>query len=122
MPKHGSIRWRSRPSSIATATNTRPRTTTICRSSAEQAITTKKLETKYVDHLNAHSPLTRQRQSAVSHIALDPRQTWSRTTRWIITTAKQVLPIIAVFAIFAAVVAATIALRLAIWLPLYYRH
>jgi hypothetical protein len=30
--------------------------------------------------------------------------------------------LVVVFAIFAAVVAATIALRLAIWLPLYYRH
>ncbi len=35
--------------------------------------------------------------------------------------AKQVFPVIAVFAVFAAVLAATIALRLAIWLPLYFR-
>jgi hypothetical protein len=46
---------------------------------------------------------------------------WSRATRWISATAKQVFPVIAVFAIFAAFLAATIALRLAIWLPLYYR-
>ena len=47
--------------------------------------------------------------------------TWLRARRWIIATAKKVLPVIAVFAVFAAVVAATIALRLAIWLPLYFR-
>ena len=47
---------------------------------------------------------------------------WSRATRWISATAKQVFPVIAVFAIFAAFLAATIALRLVIWLPLYYRH
>jgi hypothetical protein len=34
-----------------------------------------------------------------------------------IATVKQVYPIVVVFAIFAALVAATIALRLAIWLP-----
>jgi hypothetical protein len=46
----------------------------------------------------------------------------SRATRRIIATAKQVFPVIAVFAIFATLLAATIALRLVIWLPLYYRH
>ncbi len=46
----------------------------------------------------------------------------SRAARWIVATAKKVFPVIAVFAVFAAVLAATIALRLAIWLPLYYRH
>ena len=46
---------------------------------------------------------------------------WSRATHWIIATGKQVFPVIAVFAIFAVFLAATIALRLAIWLPLYYR-
>jgi hypothetical protein len=39
-----------------------------------------------------------------------------------IATVKQVYPIVVAFAIFAVLVAATIALRLAIWLPLYYRH
>ena len=46
----------------------------------------------------------------------------SHATRWMIAMAKQVYPIVVVLAIFAALVAATIALRLAIWLPLYYRH
>ena len=46
---------------------------------------------------------------------------WSRATRWIIAPAIQVFPVIAVFAIFAAFHAATIAFRLAIWLPLHYR-
>ncbi len=44
-----------------------------------------------------------------------------RATRWIVATAKKVFPVIAVFAIFAAAVTATIALRLAIWLPLNFR-
>jgi len=43
----------------------------------------------------------------------------ARATSWIVAMAKQVFPVIAVFAIFAAVLAATIALRLAIWLPMY---
>jgi hypothetical protein len=46
----------------------------------------------------------------------------SRATRWIVAMAKQVFPAIAVLALFAAALPATIALRLAIWLPLYYRH
>jgi hypothetical protein len=46
----------------------------------------------------------------------------SRAIRRIIATAKQVFPVMAVFAVFAAVLGATIALRLAIWLPVYYRH
>ena len=40
----------------------------------------------------------------------------------ITTRPRAALQIILVFAIFAAIVGATIALRLAIWLPLYYRH
>jgi hypothetical protein len=46
----------------------------------------------------------------------------SHATRRIVATAKQVFPVIAVCAVFAAVLAATIGLRLAIWLPVYYRH
>jgi hypothetical protein len=40
----------------------------------------------------------------------------SRATRRIVATVKQVFPVIAVCAVLATVVAATIALRLAIWL------
>jgi hypothetical protein len=58
------------------------------------------------------APRPRSRPSALGNA-------WSRATRWIIAMAKQVFPVIAVFAIFAAVLAATIALRLAIWLPMY---
>ena len=50
------------------------------------------------------------------------RRLWPRATRRVVATAKQVFPIIAVCAVFAAVLAATIGLRLAIWLPVYYRH
>ena len=46
----------------------------------------------------------------------------SRAARRIVATAKQIYPVILVLAIFAALLAATIALRLAIWLPLYFRH
>jgi hypothetical protein len=47
---------------------------------------------------------------------------WSRATSWIMATAKQAFPVIAVLAFFAVALAATIALRFVIWLPLYYRH
>jgi len=47
------------------------------------------------------------------------RRLWSRATRWIVAMAKQIFPVIAGF---AAVLGATIALRLAIWLPVYFRH
>ena len=40
----------------------------------------------------------------------------------ITTRTRAALQIILVFAIFAAFVVAIIALRLAIWLPIYYRH
>jgi hypothetical protein len=51
-----------------------------------------------------------------------PGKLWSSATRWISATAKQVFPVIAVLAFFAVALAATIALRFVIWLPLYYRH
>jgi len=44
----------------------------------------------------------------------------SRAVRWIVATAKQVYPAIVVLGGCAALVAATIALRLAIWLPLHF--
>jgi len=48
------------------------------------------------------------------------RKQWSRASRWIVATAKKVFPAIAVLAVFAAVLAATIALRVAIWVPLHF--
>ena len=45
----------------------------------------------------------------------------SRATREIVAAAKKVFPVIAVCAVLAAVLAATIALRLAIW-PLLHLH
>jgi hypothetical protein len=50
------------------------------------------------------------------------RRLWPRASCWIIAIAKQVFPVIAVCAVFAGVLAATIALRLAIWLPAFYRQ
>jgi hypothetical protein len=47
---------------------------------------------------------------------------WSRAARRIMASVKRIFPIILVLAIFAVILAATIALRLAIWLPVYYRH
>jgi hypothetical protein len=44
---------------------------------------------------------------------------WSRAIPRIIATAKRVYPIILMVAFFAVILAATIALRLAIWLPMY---
>ena len=50
------------------------------------------------------------------------RKQWSRASRWIVATAKKIFPAIVVLAGCAALVAATIALRLAIWLPMYLHH
>lgn len=50
------------------------------------------------------------------------RRLWPRASCWIIAMVKQVFPVIAVCAVFAGVLAATIGLRLAIWLPAFYRH
>ena len=36
--------------------------------------------------------------------------------------AKRAYPIVLIFALFATALAATIALRLAIWLPMYLHH
>ena len=44
----------------------------------------------------------------------------SRASGWIVAAAKKVFPALAVLAVFAAVLAATITLRLAIWLPLHF--
>ena len=44
----------------------------------------------------------------------------TRVARWIVATAKQVYPAIVVLGGCAALVAATIALRLAIWLPVHF--
>jgi len=38
--------------------------------------------------------------------------------RWTVAMAKRIYPVIFVFAIFATLLVATIALRLAIWLPI----
>lgn len=46
----------------------------------------------------------------------------SRATRWIVATAKKVFPAIVVLGGCAALVAATITLRLAIWLPMYLHY
>ena len=42
--------------------------------------------------------------------------------RWTAAIAKRAYPIVLIFALFATAVAATIALRLAIWLPMYLHH
>ena len=44
---------------------------------------------------------------------------WLSMLRWTVAIAKRAYPIALVFALFGAALAATIALRLAIWLPMY---
>jgi hypothetical protein len=46
----------------------------------------------------------------------------SRTGRRIIAAAKKTLPVFLAFLIFAAILVAIIAIRLAIWLPMHLRH
>ncbi len=50
-----------------------------------------------------------------------PRVALRRAAGAVVTIAKRVYPIILILAVFAAAVAATILIRLAIWLPLYLR-
>lgn len=44
----------------------------------------------------------------------------SRAANWVSAVAKQVFPVVIMLAIFATLVAAIIAIRLAIWLPMYF--
>jgi hypothetical protein len=44
---------------------------------------------------------------------------WLSVLRWTAAIAKRAYPIVLIFALFATALAATIALRLAIWLPMY---
>ena len=46
---------------------------------------------------------------------------WSRNGRRIIASGKKTLPVVFGFLIFAAILVAIIAIRLAIWLPMYLR-
>jgi hypothetical protein len=46
---------------------------------------------------------------------------WLSAWRWTVAMAKRAFPIVLMFAFFATVLVATIALRLAIWLPTF-RH
>ena len=47
---------------------------------------------------------------------------WLSVLRWTAAMAKRAYPIVLIFALFATALAATIALRLAIWLPMYLHH
>ena len=44
---------------------------------------------------------------------------WLSAARWTVAMARRAYPIVLVFALCAAAIAATIAIRLAIWLPMY---
>jgi hypothetical protein len=50
-----------------------------------------------------------------------PRVAWGRAAGAVVAITKRAYPIILVFAIFTTALTATIAIRLAIWLPLYLR-
>jgi hypothetical protein len=47
---------------------------------------------------------------------------WLSVLRWTAAIAKRAYPIVLILALFATALAATIALRLAIWLPMYLYH
>ena len=53
--------------------------------------------------------------------SVSPRVVWRRAAIAVVATAKRVYPVVLTFAIIATIVVATIALRLAIWLPTF-RH
>jgi hypothetical protein len=53
--------------------------------------------------------------------SVSPRVAWRRAAGAVVAMTKRAYPVILVFAIFATVLVATFAIRLAIWLPLY-RH
>ena len=44
---------------------------------------------------------------------------WLSVLRWTAAIAKRAYPIVLIFALYATALAATIALSLAIWLPMY---
>jgi hypothetical protein len=48
-----------------------------------------------------------------------PSDVWSRTARWTVALAKRIWPAVFILTLCAAALAATIAIRLAIWLPMY---
>jgi hypothetical protein len=47
---------------------------------------------------------------------------WTRASCRIVAAAKKLFPVVAIFAVFAAVLTATIALRVAIWVPLHFHQ
>jgi len=64
-------------------------------------------------------PLTvTQIMSPSSSRPSDLSTVWLSALRWTVAMAKRAYPVIFVFAIFATLLVATIALRLAIWLPI----
>jgi hypothetical protein len=53
--------------------------------------------------------------------SVSPRVALRRAAGAVVSTAKRVFPVIFILAFFAVAVATTIAIRLTIWLPLYWR-
>ena len=51
-----------------------------------------------------------------------PGTLWSGAGHSLATTAKKILPIVATLAIFAVILVAIVALRFAVWLPMYLRY
>jgi len=51
----------------------------------------------------------------------DRNAVWTRVARSAVAMAKRLYPAVVVFGFFAIAIAATIAIRLAIWLPMYLR-
>lgn len=49
----------------------------------------------------------------------DMNAVWTRAAQWFVAAAKRLYPVVVVFGFFAIAIAATIAIRLAIWLPMF---
>jgi hypothetical protein len=69
--------------------------------------------------ITSHPKDVTQIMSRSSLKSSDLNTVWLSVLRWTAAVAKRFYPIILIFSLFAAALAATIALRLAIWLPMY---
>jgi len=67
----------------------------------------------------SHSRTSAQIAGQSAALSRDMNAVWTRAARWAVAMAKRVYPAVVVFGFFAIAIAATIALRLLIWLPMY---
>ena len=62
-------------------------------------------------------PLSSLQQAAPAN----GRALWPRLVRWTVATAKRVYPVAFVLGLLAVALAATIAIRVAVWVPMHLR-